>query len=254
MSADVKDVNPWWQWFLLQDCFWVYQTATAPGLQQYWIQVPQFYTWDASSPTGCIFKKVWSQFLKLWALFFPSARILLMPSYFMLPFLTEPALQSTSCTHTELGGTATGPEPGRAETWAHITAGRATEVCSTGITLFPLCCRISKTNSMHFRAGSKVPIKRSVGPVLPGAWHPLKRTATKVKREIEEGGPPEIGKTKGNNEAFALEPENCMIKYFLKWADCKENRAWYPHSCMAGACRNLLPGHEQKEHWQIILE
>lgn len=65
---------------------------------------PQFYTWDASSPIGCIFKKVLSQFLKLWALFFPSARILLMPSYFMLPFLTKPALQSTSCTHIQKNG------------------------------------------------------------------------------------------------------------------------------------------------------
>lgn len=183
---------------------------------------PHFYTWDASSPTVCIFKEVLSQFLKLWALFFPSARILLMPSYFMLPFLTKPALWSTSCTHIhEVGGTATGSEPGRAGTRAHITAGRATEVCSTGITLFPQCCRISKTNSIHFRAGRKVPIKRSVRPVLPGAWHPLKRTATKVKRETEKDGSPEIGRTKGNNEAFALEPENCMIKYFLKWADCK---------------------------------
>lgn len=122
---------------------------------------PQFYTWDASSPIGCIFKKVLSQFLKLWALFFPSARILLMPSYFMLPFLTKPAFQSTSCTHVhEMGGTATGSEPGRAETWAHITAGRATEVCSPGITLFLQCWRISKPNSMHFRAGSKVPMKK----------------------------------------------------------------------------------------------
>lgn len=61
-----------------------------------------------------------------------------------------------------------------------------------------------------------MPIKRSVRPVLPGAWHPLKTTATKVKREIEKDGSPEAGRTKGNNEAFALEPENCMIKYFLK--------------------------------------
>lgn len=107
---------------------------------------PQFYTWVASSPIACISKEVLSQFLKLWALFFTSARICschrisCFHSYKNLRFGAQAAPADT-----KWGARPPAQGLGGAGTWAQITTERTTEACSTGITLSPQCCRISKT-------------------------------------------------------------------------------------------------------------
>lgn len=178
---------------------------------------PESQTWDASSPTGCISKEVFRQFLKLWALFCTSVGICSCHRISCFHSCKNPCFRTqVAPTYTKWGARPPAQRLAEQEP-GHKSQQRTTEVCSTGITLFPLRCGISKTNLVHFRARSKSPMKRPVRLVLPGIWHPPQRTATKVKMG-NRGRTSGTWKTKGNNEAFALEPENCVVQYLLKWA------------------------------------
>lgn len=216
---------------------------------------PQFYTWDTSSSVGFIPREVLSQFLKLWALFRTAVWICSCHcnSWFHSCKTRAP---EHNCTLThQAGSTATGTEPSKAGTWAWILIQSPSEVCSTGITLFPQRHKNRRTNLVYFWAGSKLPMKRQVRAVWPAAWHPSIATKRETKKDPQ--GPRRLKETMRYllwsliivwysiflNEQTAGETWNGTFSHLL-----------VPSWGLSGNSHLPADSHKQKEHWEINLE